>query len=235
MGQYDPVQEHYDEPYMIKDAEELQHYFVTVHNSVNAANSEEPSWGGGEWTVSQMQEHYRNTIGIHKYNDIRTGLSEETGESDVENVDLWMPSLFQSLLFSAYAGPQDETVPEGKDRLSSFRFVLSNLGYIIPPKYQQQWLQKAEESGIQNVIDNISTRQTNFDAVVQLHNAMKDIATRGQEEWESKDIKERLMEGEIYASCRSCNQIYGFEKEFCNKDVSTCPAERCLVSRALFA
>jgi hypothetical protein len=231
---YDPVQEHLDDPYILKDAEELQHYFVYVHNSVNEANNEEPAWGGGQWTVDQMKEHY-SKLATHKYNDITTGLSNETGESDPANPDLWMPSFWYSLLFSAYAGPQDETVNDGKVRLESARYILSNMAYIIPPKLQDQWLKKAEAAGIQDVINNITTRQSHFDAVVKLHNVMKDLSSRETKDWDAKDMKNH-METEIYA-CRSCNQTYGFEKEFCNKDESTCEAGRCLTpaTRVLFA
>merc|ERR1712070_231053 len=140
-----------------------------------------------------MQTHYRE-LATHKYNNIATGLSSETGESDPENPSLWMPSFWQSLLFSAYAGPQDETVPEGKDRLGSARFILSNMAYMIPKKLQSHWLEKAEASKIQDVIDAIHTRQTHFDAVIQLHNVMKDLDPRDHEDLVSKDVKENRME-----------------------------------------
>jgi len=231
---YDPVQEHYDEPYILRDAQQAQDYFVFVHNSVNEANHEEASWGGGQWTVDQMRKHYED-LATHKYNDIRTGLSQEKGDSDPENPDLWMPSFWQSMLFWAYAGPQSETANEGKDRLGSARYIYSNLAYMIPPKMQKSWIEKFEAAGLQTVIDGITTRQAHFDAVVEMHNALKELSSRTPDVWDSENIKSHLMEGEIFAFCRSCNQIYGFEQQFCNKDVSTCDAGRCLVPALLFA
>jgi hypothetical protein len=225
--QYDPVSTHYEQPHLFQNATDFQQYLVYVHNEVNTANSEKPEWGGGNWTVPQMTQHVHE-LATHKSNSIFTGLSSETGNSDLTNPDFWGPSLWQSLLFQAYAGPQNETVNEGAQRLSSFRYQLQHLEYIVPRQYRDTVKQVRDKvCGPPPNGCMVHSREENFKAIVDIHNEMSRVLRKRSYTYEeTKGFTEHLL-----SSCHGCNYDKGFVTDFCNKDEGQC--NRCLSQQSL--